>query len=182
MMAAHGIPVSAQEMIICRRKDRFIACTQCSARNASAAASSCCHRVSRYLPHIAGAASAAASISYIKKLLLLLLPQQHAAAPCSSRALILLLHLYLLAFFKFFSKLNIIFFFLQFNFFLFCITILGVILYITIGSDAYLRDSSRCLVLKSTTDQNMFATVLYLYHRTHNKYCEIIVLVPSDAQ
>ena len=86
--------------------------------------------------------------------------QHHAAAPCSSRALILLLHLYLLAIFKFFSKLNI-YFFLQFNIFLICITILGVILCITTGSDMYLSDSSRCLVLKSTTDQNMSATVLY---------------------
>ena len=48
-------------------------CTQCSARNALAAASCCRHRVTRYLPNIAGAASTAASISYIKKLLLLLL-------------------------------------------------------------------------------------------------------------
>ena len=43
-------------------------CTQCSARNSSPAASSCRHRVTRYLPHIAGAASPSASI---KKLLLL---------------------------------------------------------------------------------------------------------------
>ena len=39
--------------------------------------------------------------------------QHHAAAPCSSKAINLLLHLYLLAFFKFFSKFNIIFFFLN---------------------------------------------------------------------
>ena len=40
----------------------------------SAAASSCRHWVTRYLPNIADAASMAASILYIKKLLLLLLP------------------------------------------------------------------------------------------------------------
>ena len=97
--------------------------------------------------------------------------QHHAAAPCSSRALILLLHLYLLAFFKFFSKLNIIFFFLQFNIFLFCITILGVILYITTGLDAYLSDSSRCLVYKHNRTEHVCNRIV-LYHRPH-KYCDI---------
>ena len=84
MMAAHGIPVSAQEMIN-RLRERPLYrwdCTQCSAaRNASAAASSCRHRVTRYLPNIASAASTAASILYIKKLLLLL-PLHAAAARC----------------------------------------------------------------------------------------------------
>ena len=66
-------------------------CTQCAARNASAAASRCRHRVTRYLPNIAGAASMADSISYIKNLLLVLLGNYAApaaaaaaAAPCSS--------------------------------------------------------------------------------------------------
>ena len=51
-------------------------CTQCSARNATAAASSCRNWATRYLPNIAGAASMAACILYIKKLLLLLLQRQ----------------------------------------------------------------------------------------------------------
>ena len=60
--------------------------------------------------------------------------QQDAAAPCSSKMQQQGPHPfippigYLQALFKFFSKLNIIFFFLQFNIFLFRITMLGVIL------------------------------------------------------
>ena len=104
-------------------------------------------------------AAAACSMQHAAAVCSSTMQQHHAAASCSSRVLILLLHLYLLAFFKFFSKLNI-YIFLQFSIFLFCITILGVILYTT-GSDTYLSDSSRCLVFKSTTDHNMSATLLY---------------------
>ena len=125
MMAAHGIPVSAQEMIIRRRKDRFIADIVPNVppeTRRRPPCSSCGHRVTRYLPNIAGAASTAASISYIKKLLLLKQRSSSSSSSISSssissssisssRALILLLHLYLLAFCKNFSKLNIIFFF-----------------------------------------------------------------------
>ena len=81
-MAAHGILVSAQEMIIRWRKDRFIAeivpnvPPETRRRPPVAAATG-----TRYLPNIAGTASTAASISFIKKK-----QQQHhaAAASCSS--------------------------------------------------------------------------------------------------
>ena len=83
----------------------------------------------------------------------------------SSKALINLLHLYLLKFFKFFSKLNIIFF-STIQYFSLLHYHTGVILYRTIGSDAYLGDSSRCLVLK---------------HNRSGHVCNRIGLVPSAA-
>ena len=83
-MAAHGIPVSAQEKIIRRRKDRFIAevvpnvLPKTHRRPPVAAATG--------LPDICQISPALLLrlpllFSYIKKLLLL---QHHAAAPCSS--------------------------------------------------------------------------------------------------
>ena len=83
MMAAHGISVLAQEMIIRGREDRFIAeiVPNVPPETRRRPPASCRHNVTRYLPNIAGAASTAASISYIKKLLLLLLLQQHQQHP-----------------------------------------------------------------------------------------------------
>ena len=112
-MAAHGIPVSAQEMIIRRRKDCFIAEIVPNVPPET-----------RRRPPIA-AATGLPDICQISPALFPRPPLFHilknccccpaaaaaAPPPRSSRALILLLHLYLLAFFKFFSKLNIIFFF-----------------------------------------------------------------------
>ena len=170
-MGADGIPVSAQEMIIRRRKDRFIVeivpnvPPETRRRPPVAAATElpdicqiwpalllrlplfhilCFRAETRRRPPVA-AATELPDICQIWPALLLRLPlfhiystaasvhiscccccsssssrsssnsssnmqQHHAAAPCSSTAFILLLHLYLIAFFKFFSKLNIIFF------------------------------------------------------------------------
>ena len=110
-MAAHGIPVSAQEMIIRRRKDHFIAeivpnvSPETRRRPPVDAATR--------LPDICQMSPALLlwpPLFHILKICCCSMQQQHAAAPCSSKALILLLHLYLLAFFKFFSKFNKIFF------------------------------------------------------------------------
>ena len=93
------------------------------------------------------------------------LQQDNTAAPCSSRALILLLHLYLLAFFKFFSKLNIIFF--------------STIQYLSLQ-----HYNTRC----NTIHNNRFRCVpkwLIPLSRKHNRpehVCNRIVVVPSAAQ
>ena len=146
--------------------------SQCSARNASTAASNRGHRVTRYLPISPAMLLRPPLFNILKNCCCCGSSSTSSTSRTSiSRALILLSHLYLLALYKFFSKLNIIFFS--------TIQYLSLLHYNTrwntVHNDRF-RHVPKWLVplsrFKSTTDQNMFATVLYLYHRLH-KYCYI---------
>ena len=164
------ILVSAQDMIIRRRKDRFVAEIVSNVPTET-------HR----RPPVA-AATGLPDTCQISPVLLLRTTLFHILKNCSSRAaawaaaayaaaawtaaawaaaartLILLLHLYLLAFFKFFSKLNIIFFS--------TIQYLSLLHYNTRCNTVHnnrFRRVPKWLVqlsrFKSSTDQNVFTTI-----------------------